>query len=60
LKEFTGATGVYVGKLDYPKKDINDDDDDRAHFDEESAKVIQFIHASEGHGYMQGAILTNE
>lgn len=40
LKEFTGATGVYVGKLVYPKKDINDDDDDQAHFDAESSMVI--------------------
>ena len=40
LKEFTGATGVYIGKLVYPKKDISEDDDDRAHFDEESAKVV--------------------
>lgn len=40
LKEFTGATGVYIGKLVTPKKEINEDDDDKAHIDEENPKVI--------------------
>jgi hypothetical protein len=31
LLEFTGATGVYIGKLEKPRKAINEDDDDKAH-----------------------------
>lgn len=31
LQEFTGATGVYIGKLEKPRKAINEDDDDKAH-----------------------------
>ena len=42
LKKFTGATGVYIGKLVPPKRDIAEDDDDRAHLDEEQPKVIHF------------------
>jgi hypothetical protein len=40
LQDFTGATGVYIGKLIKPMREINDDDDDRAHIDEENPKVI--------------------
>ena len=40
LKEFTGATGVYVGKLVNQKKEINDEDDDAAHNDDENPKMI--------------------
>ena len=29
----TGATGVYIGKLVYPAKLIDDDADDKAHID---------------------------
>jgi len=60
LKEFTGATGVYIGKLVKPRKDISDEDDDKAHIDEENPKVIWYIHASEGHEYMKGSILKSD
>jgi hypothetical protein len=40
LKEFTGATGVYIGRLIKPLKPINDDDDDKAHIDDENPKVV--------------------
>lgn len=40
LKEFTNATGVYIGKLIRPLKQIKDEDDDRAHIDDENPKVI--------------------
>ena len=36
LKEFTMATSVYIGKLVGPKRQINDDDDEKAHIDEEA------------------------
>jgi hypothetical protein len=36
LKDFTHATAVYIGKLVSPKKPITDEDDERAHIDEEA------------------------
>jgi hypothetical protein len=35
-----------------PKKEINDEDLDEAHNDEESAKIIQYSHASAGQEFM--------
>ena len=40
LKEFTNSTGVYVGKLIKPLRPIKDDDDDKAHIDDEKPKVV--------------------
>jgi len=36
LKEFTSATAVYIGKLETPKKEVDDADNDKAHENEES------------------------
>lgn len=60
LQEFTGATGVYIGKLMVPMKEINEEDDDRAHLDEENPKVIRFLYASDTHEFMQEKILRSE
>lgn len=60
LKDFTNATGVYIGKLIQPKKEIGDDDDDRAHIDEENPKIIWFSHASKEHEFMKEKILKND
>ncbi|TNV82509.1 hypothetical protein FGO68_gene1811 [Halteria grandinella] len=58
LQEFTGATGVYVGKLEHPRLPIDEKDNDKAHVDRESAKVLKFVHASPAdHKYMEGKIL---
>ena len=57
VKEFTGATGVYIGKLGHPKREIQEDDDDRAHLDEDKPKIIHFIQASKGHEFMIGEVL---
>jgi hypothetical protein len=46
LHEFTGATGVYVGKLEHPRLKIEDKDNDKAHINREAPKEIKFIHAS--------------
>lgn len=46
LYEFTGATGVYVGKLEHPRITIEDKDNDRAHIDREAPKVIKYKYAS--------------
>jgi len=51
---------VYVGKLVHPAKEIDDEADDKAHFDEEAPKVIKFIHASKGHEFMQQVVLSEE
>lgn len=60
LQSFTKATGVYIGKLVVPKKEITEDDDDRAHIDEENAKVIYFQNASADHAFMLGKILKSD
>lgn len=57
LQEFTNATGVYIGKLIPPKKEIGENDDDRAHIDEDNPKVIMFLHASKGHEFMVERVL---
>lgn len=60
IKEFTDATGVYIGKLVHPKKEITDDDDDKAHIDEENPKVIHFLYTSKGQEFMQGKLLRSD
>lgn len=57
VQEFTGATGVYIGKLEKPRKDINEEDDDKAHADRENPKLIKFVYASKDHEFMKGKIL---
>lgn len=58
IHDFTGATGVYVGRLERPRVKIEDKDNDRAHVDREAAKEIRFIHASPGdHNYIVSKIL---
>jgi len=52
LKEFTESTAVYIGKLCFPKKPVEDGDDDRAHENEEAEAIIHYCHASEGHDYI--------
>jgi hypothetical protein len=60
LEEQSGATGVYVGRLVFPKKPIEDDAADNAHFDDEAPKVIQFSHATNSHAYMVDQVLEPE
>ena len=57
LKKYTGSTGVYVGRLQHPELKIESDADDKAHFDYEAPKVVKFIHASEDHEFVEGAVL---
>lgn len=58
IREFTGATGVYVGRLERPRVKIEDKDNDRAHVDREGPKEIRFSHATpEDHSYMVSKIL---
>ena len=60
VQEQTSATGVYVGKLVYPSKEIDEEADDKAHMDEEAPKVIKFMHASKGHEFMVDCVLDQE
>jgi hypothetical protein len=63
LQEYTGpATGVYIGRLEKPRKTINEGDDDKAHVDraEGVQKLIRFMYASKGHEFMKGKILKGD
>jgi hypothetical protein len=54
----TGATGVYIGKLEPKMKPIEEDDDDQAHIDTEAPMVIKFHYANEDHkALMIGKVL---
>ena len=41
----TSATGVYVGELIRPKKEIAEDAGENDHIDDEAAQMIKYIHA---------------
>jgi hypothetical protein len=43
--------------LERPRKNITDQDDDKAHVDKEGAKIIRFLYASKGHEFMKGKLL---
>lgn len=60
LKEFTGATGVYIGKLIKPNKPIKENDNDKAHENPDAPEIIKYIHASQDHGFMINKTLTQE
>ena len=48
---------MYIGRLVYPSKAIEDDDDDTAHLDTEAPKVIKYINASKGHEFLVDTVL---
>jgi len=52
LKDHTDATGVYIGKLIKPLKEIADDDNDEAHIDPEAVEIIKYIHATPDHDFL--------
>lgn len=57
LKEFTGSTAVYVGKVCKPFKSIKEDADDTAHLDPSAEDHIQFIKADSDNGFIVDKIL---
>lgn len=58
LHELTGATGVYVGKLEHPRVSVDAADNDKAHVQRTQAKVVKFVHATpESHKYLEGRVL---
>lgn len=55
------ATGVYVGQLEPPMKEISEDAGDEDHIDTEAPLVLKFKHANKDHEeFMVGAVLTND
>jgi hypothetical protein len=61
LQEHTGpSTGVYIGKLERPRKPIGDADDDKAHVDKEGQRLIRFLYSSKGHEFMKGKLLKGD
>jgi hypothetical protein len=42
LAKHTQATGVYIGKLVYPMRPIEEDAGDNDHQDEEAPKVVRY------------------
>ena len=57
LKTFTNSSAVYIGKLVAPKKPIEEGDDDQAHVDDASEKIIHFTHANEEHSFLVDQVL---
>ena len=64
LKKYTDATGVYIGRLQYPERKIKIDDDDKAHLDYDKPMVVKYLHASsdenselEDHKFVEGTVL---
>ena len=60
LKDFTKSTAVYIGKLETPKRRIQEDDDDKAHIDDDAQKIIHFLNASKGHEFLVDAVLRQD
>ena len=60
IQDQTNATGVYVGKLVHPSKEIDEEADDKAHLDDEAPKVVKFMHASKDHEFMVDVVLSQE
>ena len=49
MHENTKATGCYIGKLEYPFKEIPEDATENAHLDTESPEIIKFIFSNSDH-----------
>lgn len=64
LHEFTGATSVYVGKLDKPirgfSQGLREDDDDEAHIVPKAQTEIQLQHADVDHQSLVDQVLKQE
>jgi len=58
ISHFTGATGVYIGRLKPPTRTVDDSADDNAHIIDDQSKVIKYIHTTENHSFMLNKTLT--
>ena len=57
MRDNTGATGCYIGVLDYPSLPIKEDSTRDAHLDYEADQVLKFKWASSDHEFMIGEVL---
>ena len=57
MRENTGATGCYIGVLDYPSLPIKENSTRDAHLDYEADQVLKFKWASSDHEFMIGEVL---
>ena len=57
LKDNTESTAVYIGKVTKPKKQITDEDNDKAHIDDGAEPQIQFTNVTSQHEFMVDKIL---
>ena len=57
LQKNTNATGVYMGRLVYPSKSIEDDAEGDAHLDKEAPKVVKYLTGSKDHEFMVDVVL---
>jgi hypothetical protein len=46
IHENVGSTGTYIGELEHPFKQINEDADEYAHIDKLNPEVIKFKFSS--------------
>lgn len=60
LKEHTGSTAVYIGKVQKPKRKIRDDQNDKAHIMPSAPEEIMIQYASEGCEFIVDKILKQE
>ena len=61
IQRNTGATGVYIGKLEKETQPIQEGDDDTAHIVEDAPLVIKFKHANDSHkDLMVGKVLKKD
>ena len=52
-----GSTGVYIGQLEPPRKDAEEDADEDAHLDRDKPEIIKFKFANSDHDYIIGTDL---
>ena len=60
LQDATGATAAYIGKLVAPKKPIQEGDDDEAHIDDGSEKILHFQNANKEHKFLVDKVLNKD
>ena len=60
LQDATGATAAYIGKLVAPKKLIQEGDDDEAHIDDGSEKILHFQNANKEHKFLVDKVLNKD
>lgn len=52
MQENTQATGVYIGKLVFPMRPIEEDAGENDHEDIEQPKVIRYTHTTKDHEFI--------